>query len=78
MFSKLLGDNKPRDKISGSIWVGKVQRKDATHIRSDQTALIKVQHGDNLGRSWCACVCSFRDTNGRQCCKRKKFVGVCL
>jgi hypothetical protein len=40
------------------------KKKMQTHIRSDQTALIRVQHGDNLGRSWCVrvCVCALFGT----------------
>ncbi len=85
IFSKLLGDNKPRDKnhCFHMGWQSWKEGRMQTHIRSYQTALIRVQHSDNLGRRWCVCVCvcvcSFRDTNGRQQhWQRKKFVGVCF
>ncbi len=56
-------------------------RKDATHIRSDQTALIRAQHADNLGRSWCECVCVcalFGTQMEDSVARGERFVGVFL
>ncbi len=49
-------------------------------LGSDQTALIRVQHGDNLGRSWCVrvCVCALFGTQMEDSVARGKSSLVCV
>jgi hypothetical protein len=82
-FFQAIGDDKPRDKnhCFHMGWQSRKEgRKDATHIRSDQPALIRLQHGDNLGRSWCACVraCALLRTQMEDSVARGKSWLVCV